>query len=350
MISNRRRTRVIDVGGVKMGGDHPVVIQSMTSTDTRDVTATVAQIKRLEEAGCEIVRIAVPDKVAAAAVGDIKRQINIPLVADIHFDYRLALMSMENGIDGLRINPGNIGSLERTQMVVDMAKKKNIPMRIGVNAGSLEKPLLEKYGVSAIAMVESALNHAKIVTDMGYENLAISLKASSVNLTVEAYRLAAEKTDFPMHVGITESGTVKGGTIKSSVGIGIILGMGIGDTIRVSLTGDPVDEIYVAKEILKSLGLRRFGVEFISCPTCGRTEVDLLEIATKVEEYCQTLKKNITVAVMGCVVNGPGEAREADIAIAAGKGQGLIIKKGEILYKVPEHELLPALIKEIEKF
>lgn len=345
---NRRHSRVIDVGGVKLGGGNPIVIQSMTNTDTRNAEATINQIKSLEEVGCEIVRVAVPDEAAAGAIKKIKASINIPLVADIHFDYRLALMSMEAGVDGLRINPGNIGSRERIKAVVDMARAGNIPLRIGVNAGSLEKELLAKYGVSAKAMVESSLNHAKIVTDMGYENIALSLKASSVLLTVEAYELAATACDFPLHVGITEAGTVRSGTIKSAVGIGIILAKGIGDTIRVSLTGDPTEEIYAAKEILKSLGLRRFGVEFISCPTCGRTEVDLIAIADKVENLCSKLNKNIKVAVMGCAVNGPGEAKEADIGIAAGKGYGLIVKKGEILCKVPEEKLIETLMKEIE--
>ncbi|MCL1925135.1 MAG: flavodoxin-dependent (E)-4-hydroxy-3-methylbut-2-enyl-diphosphate synthase [Defluviitaleaceae bacterium] len=345
---NRRKSRVVTAGGLKFGGDNPIVIQSMASTDTRDAKATIEQIKNLEEVGCEMVRVAVPDKQAAAALSEIKKGIHIPLAADIHFDYRLALMAIENGVDYLRINPGNIGSEERTRMVVEKAKERNIPIRIGVNAGSLEKPLLEKYGVCAEAMVESAMNHVKILEDMDFHNIMISLKASSVPLSIEAYQKAASLSDYPLHVGITESGTVRTGTIKSSVGIGIILGMGIGDTIRVSLTGDPREEIHVAKNILKSLGLRRFGVEFISCPTCGRTEIDLIKIANEVEEKLAKMNKNISVAVMGCAVNGPGEAREADIGIAAGRGSGLIIKKGEILYKVPEDQLVEALMKEIE--
>ena len=344
----RRKSRVVTAGGLNFGGENPIVIQSMASTDTRDAKKTIEQIRSLEEVGCEMVRVAVPDKQAAAALTEIKKGIHIPLAADIHFDYRLALMAIENGVDYLRINPGNIGSIERTKMVVEKAKERGIPIRIGVNAGSLEKPLLEKYGVCAEAMVESAMNHVKILEDMDFGNIMISLKASSVPLTIEAYTLASKLSDYPLHVGITESGTVKTGTIKSSVGIGIILGMGIGDTIRVSLTGDPVEEIHVCKNILKSLGLRRFGVEFISCPTCGRTEVDLIKIANEVEEKLSKMNKDISVAVMGCAVNGPGEAREADIGIAAGRGGGLIIKKGEILYKVPEDELVTALMKEIE--
>ena len=346
---NRKITRTIEVGGVKLGGGNPIVIQSMTNTDTRDVAGTVAQIKALEEVGCEIVRVAVPDTKAAESIKDIVKNINIPLVADIHFNYRLALSVMENGVSALRINPGNIGSKERTKMVVEMAKKKNIPIRIGVNSGSLEKGLLEKYGLTAQAMVESALNHLKIITDMDYHNVVISLKSSSVTLSIEANQLISKVCDYPIHLGITESGTVKNGSIKSSVGLGVILSQGIGDTIRVSLTGDPLEEIYAAKEILKALGLRRFGVEFVSCPTCGRTEVDLITIANKVEELCRGIKKNIKVAVMGCAVNGPGEAKEADIAIAAGRGEGLIIKKGKIMYKVPEHKLVEALMSEIDK-
>ncbi|MCL2610053.1 MAG: flavodoxin-dependent (E)-4-hydroxy-3-methylbut-2-enyl-diphosphate synthase [Defluviitaleaceae bacterium] len=344
----RRKSRVVTAGGLKFGGDNPIVIQSMTNTDTRDAKATIAQIKSLEEVGCEMVRVAVPDKEAAATLKEIKNKINIPLAADIHFDYRLALMSIENGIDYLRINPGNIGDEERTRMVVEKAKERNIPIRIGINAGSLEKSLLEKHGVCAEAMVESAMNHVKILENMDFHDIMISLKASSVPLTIEAYQKTAILSDYPLHIGITESGTIRTGTIKSSVGIGIILGLGIGDTIRVSLTGDPCEEIHVAKNILKSLGLRRFGVEFISCPTCGRTEVDLIKIANEVEEKLSLIDKNISVAVMGCAVNGPGEAREADIGIAAGTGEGLIIKKGKILYKVPEKDLINALMKEIE--
>jgi len=341
----RQNTRVINIGGVLMGGGNPIVIQSMTNTDTRDVAKTVAQIHALEAAGCEIIRVAVLDKEAALAIKEIKKQISIPIAADIHFDYQLALLSMENGADKLRINPGNIGGSDNVRQVVEMAKAKNIPIRIGVNAGSLD----EKYGKpTAEAMVESAMEHAKLVTDLDYHNIVISLKASSVPLTIEAYKQASERTDFPLHVGITEAGTVYSGTIKSSVGIGAILANGIGDTIRVSLTGDPVEEIYVAKEILKSMGLRKFGVELISCPTCGRTQLDMIHVANEVERLCKDINKDIKVAVMGCAVNGPGEAREADVGIAAGKGEGLIFKKGKPLYKVPEGELVQALMREIE--
>ncbi|MCL1997111.1 MAG: flavodoxin-dependent (E)-4-hydroxy-3-methylbut-2-enyl-diphosphate synthase [Defluviitaleaceae bacterium] len=348
-MKHRAKTRVVNVGGVKIGGDNPIVIQSMTNTDTRDAVATISQINALADAGCEIVRVAVPDMDAASAIKDIVNGIHIPLVADIHFNYRLALTAMENGVNGLRINPGNIGGKDRTKAVVEMAKKKNIPMRIGVNGGSLEKDLLEKYGLTPKAMVESALRHVKILEEMEYNDIAISLKASTIPLTIDANMLMSQSCDYPLHLGITEAGTVKGGSIKSSVGIGVMLSQGIGSTIRVSLTGDPVEEIYVAKEILKALGLRRFGVEFVSCPTCGRTEVDLISIANRVEELCLKLDKNIRVAVMGCVVNGPGEAKEADIAIAAGKGEGLIIKKGQILRKVREDMLIEALMTEIEK-
>lgn len=343
----REQTKVVNVGGVKIGGGNPIVIQSMTNTDTRDIKATTAQIKALEEVGCEIVRVAVPDEAAANAIKYITKNIKIPLVADIHFDYKLALMAMENGAQGMRINPGNIGSHERIAKVVKMAKERDIPIRVGVNSGSIEKDILAQYGVCAKAMVKSALNHVRIIEDLDYDNIVVSLKASSVPLTIEAYQLVTKECAYPLHLGVTEAGTIRAGSIKSAVGLGIMLAQGIGDTIRVSLTGDPVEEIYTAKEILKSLGLRRFGVEFISCPTCGRTEVDLISIANKVEELCAHLDKNITVAVMGCVVNGPGEAKEADIAIAAGKGQGLIIKKGEIVCKVPEDKLVETLMDEI---
>lgn len=346
----RKITNTVNVGGVLIGGNNPIVIQSMTNTDTRDIKKTVQQIIALEKAGCQIVRVAVPDMEAADAIKEIKRKINIPLAADIHFNYKLALRSMENGIDKLRINPGNIGSIDKTKIVVKMAMQKNIPIRIGVNAGSLNKDILEKYGgVTAEALLESALLHSKIVTNLNYNNIVLSLKSSSVPLTIEAYKLASKKTDFPLHVGVTESGTVFGGSIKSAVGIGSILSLGIGDTIRVSLTGDPVEEIYCAKEILKSLGLRKFGIEFISCPTCGRTQIDLITIASTVEKLCKDINKNITVAVMGCSVNGPGEARQADIGIAAGKGFGVIFKKGEIICKVKESELINTLMDEIQK-
>lgn len=346
----RKITRSVKVGNLLIGGGNNVVIQSMCNTDTRNVKETVAQIKRLEEAGCEMVRVAVPDMEAAKAIGEIKKEISIPLVADIHFDYRLALEAMEQGIDKVRINPGNIGSEEKIRAVVEKAKEKHIPIRIGVNSGSLEKDLLEKYGhVTPEALVESALKHVRILERYDFHDIVISIKASSVPFSIAAYSLLSQKVDYPLHVGITEAGTVWGGTVKSAVGIGSILAMGFGDTIRVSLTGDPVEEIRAAKEILKSLELRKFGVEFVSCPTCGRTQIDLVSIASQVEEKCRKINKNIKVAVMGCVVNGPGEAREADIGIAGGKGEGLIFKKGEIIKKVPENELIDALMAEIEK-
>ena len=349
MSFKRRKTREINIGGVKIGGDNPIAIQSMCNTDTRDVKATVDQIKRLEKAGCEIIRVAVPDMEAAECIRDIKKSIDIPLVADIHFDYRLALRCMENGIDKIRINPGNIGSADRVKQVADMAKRNGIPIRIGVNSGSLEKSLVEKYGgVTPQGMVESALGHIKLLEENDFYDIAVSIKASNVPFSVEVYELLSDTVDYPLHVGITEAGTVWGGTVKSAVGIGAILSRGIGDTIRVSLTGDPVEEIYAAKEILKSLELRKFGVEFISCPTCGRTSIDLIKIANEVEERVRNIDKNIKVAVMGCAVNGPGEAREADIGIAGGHGEGLIFKKGQILRKVPEDRLVEELLKEIE--
>lgn len=349
MSFKRRKTREINIGGVKIGGDNSIAIQSMCNTDTRDVKATVDQIKRLEKAGCEIIRVAVPDMEAAECIRDIKKSIDIPLVADIHFDYRLALRCMENGIDKIRINPGNIGSADRVKQVADMAKRNGIPIRIGVNSGSLEKNLVEKYGgVTPQGLVESALGHIKLLEENDFYDIAVSIKASNVPFSVEVYELLSDTVDYPLHVGITEAGTVWGGTVKSAVGIGAILSRGIGDTIRVSLTGDPVEEIYAAKEILKSLELRKFGVEFISCPTCGRTSIDLIKIANEVEERVRNIDKNIKVAVMGCAVNGPGEAREADIGIAGGHGEGLIFKKGQILRKVPEDRLVEELLKEIE--
>ena len=345
----RRKTREINIGGVKIGGDNPIAIQSMCNTDTSDVKATVDRIKSLEKAGCEIIRVAVPDMEAAECIRDIKKSIDIPLVADIHFDYRLALRCMENGIDKIRINPGNIGSADRVKQVADMAKRNGIPIRIGVNSGSLEKSLVEKYGgVTPQGLVESALGHIKLLEENDFSDIAVSIKASNVPFSVEVYELLSDTVDYPLHVGITEAGTVWGGTVKSAVGIGAILSRGIGDTIRVSLTGDPVEEIYAAKEILKSLELRKFGVEFISCPTCGRTSIDLIKIANEVEERVRNIDKNIKVAVMGCAVNGPGEAREADIGIAGGHGEGLIFKKGQILRKVPEDRLVEELLKEIE--
>ena len=341
-------TREINIGGVKIGGNNPIAIQSMCNTDTRDVKSTVEQIKKLEKAGCEIIRVAVPDMQAAECIRDIKKSIDIPLVADIHFDYRLALKCMDNGIDKIRINPGNIGSADRVKQVANMAKKNHIPIRVGVNSGSLEKELVEKYGgVTPQGLVESALRHVKLLEQNDFYDTAISIKASNVPFSVEVYELLSNTVDYPLHVGITEAGTVWGGTIKSAVGIGAILSRGIGDTIRVSLTGDPVEEIYAAKEILKDLNLRKFGVEFISCPTCGRTSIDLIKIANEVESKIKDIDKNIKVAVMGCAVNGPGEAREADIGIAGGHGEGLIFKKGEILRKVPEEKLVDELLKEI---
>lgn len=346
----RTETKTIQIGNLKMGGGNPVVIQSMCNTDTRDIAATVAQIHALEQAGCELVRVAVPDMQAAEAVGEIRKQIHIPLVADIHFDYRLALKVMELGIDKVRINPGNIGEESRIQQVVEMAKQKNIPIRIGVNSGSLEKDLVEKYGgVTPQGLVESALRHVKILEKYDFHNIVVSIKASDVPFSIEAYHILAEHIPYPIHVGITEAGTLYSGTIKSAVGIGAILAMGIGDTLRVSLTGDPVEEIKAAKEILKNLGLRKFGIEMISCPTCGRTQIDLISIANEVEKRCAAYQKDIKVAVMGCVVNGPGEAKEADIGIAGGNGVGILFKKGELIRKVDENQLVEALMEEIEK-
>lgn len=345
----RKHTKKVSVGNLYIGGDSPVTIQSMTNTDTRDVKATVEQIKRLEDAGCEIIRVAVLDMSAAQAVKSIKKQINIPLVCDIHFDYRLALECLKNKCDKIRINPGNIGDNDRVKAVVNAAKERGIPIRIGVNSGSIEKPLLQKHGVSAEAMVKSAQSHIKILEDLNFTDIIISLKASSVPLTIETYKMMSEVSDYPLHVGITEAGTVWAGTIKSSVGIGSILSQGIGDTIRVSLTGDPVEEIGVGINILKSLGLRKQGAELISCPTCGRTQIDLITIANEVEQRISKINKNIKVAVMGCSVNGPGEAREADIGIAGGIGEALLFKKGEIIRKIPEDKIVEELIKEIER-
>lgn len=347
---SRKKTREVNIGGVKIGGDNPIAIQSMCNTDTRNVEETVKQIKELENAGCEIIRVAVPDMQAAEAIKDIKRQIDIPLVADIHFDYRLALKAIDGGIDKIRINPGNIGSEDRVKQVADMAKKNGIPIRVGVNSGSLEKHLVEKYGgVTPEGLVESALGHVRLLEKYDFYDTVISIKASNVPFSVEVYELLSETVDYPLHVGITEAGTVWGGTVKSAVGIGAILSRGIGDTIRVSLTGNPVEEIYAAKEILKDMNLRKFGVEFVSCPTCGRTSIDLISIANEVESRVKNIDKNIKVAVMGCAVNGPGEAREADIGIAGGHGEGLIFRKGEIIRKVPENMLVDELMKEIEK-
>lgn len=346
----RTGTREIQVGNIKMGGGNPIVIQSMCNTDTRDPKATVKQILALEEAGCELVRLAIPDMKAADAVGEIKKHIHIPLVADIHFDYRLALRVMELGIDKVRINPGNIGDIDRIRQVVEMTKAKHIPIRIGVNSGSLEKELVEKYGgVTPQGLVESALKHVRILEELEFYDIVVSIKASDVPFSLEAYRILSEQIPYPIHVGITEAGTLYSGTIKSAVGIGAILAMGIGDTIRVSLTGDPVEEVKAAKEILKSLGLRKFGPSLISCPTCGRTQINLISIANEVEKRLASCQKDIKVAVMGCVVNGPGEAKEADIGIAGGNGVGILFKKGELIRKMPENQLVDALMEEIEK-
>lgn len=344
----RDNTKVIKIGDRVIGGGNPILIQSMTNTKTEDVEATVAQILRLEEAGCEIIRCTVPTMEAALALKEIKKQIHIPLVADIHFDYKMAIAAMENGADKIRINPGNIGSIDRIKAVVDCAKERNIPIRIGVNSGSLEKELVEKYnGVTAEGIVESALDKVKIVEDLGYDNLVVSIKSSDVMMCAKAHELIAEKCKYPLHVGITESGTVFSGNIKSSVGLGIILSQGIGDTIRVSLTGDPVEEIKTAKLVLRTLGLRKGGIEVVSCPTCGRTQIDLIKLANEVETLVAGIPLDIKVAVMGCIVNGPGEAKEADIGIAGGKGEGLLIKKGEIIKKVPEDQLLATLKEEL---
>lgn len=350
-IGKKRATREIHIGDRVIGGNHPILIQSMTNTKTEDVQATVAQILQLEKAGCEIIRCAVPTMEAAQALGEIKKQIHIPLVADIHFDYRLAIAAMENGADKIRINPGNIGSSQRVQAVVDEAKKRNIPIRVGVNSGSLEKKYIEKYGkVTPEGIVESALEKVQMIEQMGYENLVISIKSSDVLMCVKAHELISQKTDYPLHVGITEAGTVMVGNMKSAIGLSLILSQGIGDTIRVSLTGDPVEEIKSAKLILRTLGLRKGGITIVSCPTCGRTQIDLIGLANQVEEMLADYEdKECKVAVMGCVVNGPGEAKEADIGIAGGIGEGLIIKKGKVIRKVPEEQLLEALREEIEK-
>lgn len=344
----RDNTKKIRIGNVTIGGGSPVAIQSMTNTKTEDVVSSVAQIERLTAAGCDIIRMAVPTMEAAKALGEIKKQIRIPLVADIHFDYRLALAAMENGADKIRINPGNIGDEDRVRQVVEMAKERDIPIRVGVNSGSLEKHLVEKYGkVTAEGLVESALDKVAMIEKFGYDNLVISIKSSDVMMCVEAHELIAKQTAYPLHVGITESGTINRGNIKSALGLGLILRQGIGDTIRVSLTGDPVEEIKSAKIILSTLGLRRGGVEVVSCPTCGRTQIDLIGLANQVENMVEDIDLDVKVAVMGCVVNGPGEAKEADFAVAGGKGEGLLMKKGEIIKKLPESELLGALREEL---
>ena len=345
----RHATREVRIGKRVIGGTNPIAIQSMTNTRTEDVNATVAQIRKLTQAGCEIIRCAVPTMEAAEALAEIKKQIEIPLVADIHFDYKLAIAAMEYGADKIRINPGNIGSADRVRAVVDVAKERNIPIRVGVNSGSLEKELVEKYhGVTAEGIVESALDKVKLIEDMGYDNLVISIKSSDVMMCVRAHELIADQTDHPLHVGITEAGTLISGNIKSSIGLGLILNQGIGDTIRVSLTGDPLEEIKSAKLILKTLGLRKGGIEVVSCPTCGRTKIDLIGLANQVETMAAEFPLDIKLAVMGCVVNGPGEAREADLGVAGGIGEGLIIKHGEVYKKVPESELLSALRYELE--
>lgn len=347
----RKITKIINIGNLKIGGNNPIRVQSMCNTKTQDVKSTVRQIKELEETGCEIIRVAVPDMEAAKALGEIKKQIKIPLVADIHFDYRLALEAIKQGMDKLRINPGNIGDKTKTEAVVKAAKKAGVPIRIGVNSGSLQKDILEKSGgkVTASGMVESVVRHIKILEDLDFDQIIVSLKASDVPRTIEAYKLFSEKYDYPVHLGVTEAGTSWSGSLKSAVGIGSLLSQGIGETIRVSLTASPLEEVRVGWEILKSLGLRDRGSILISCPTCGRTEIDLISLANKVEKAISNIKQPIKVAVMGCVVNGPGEAREADIGVAGGKGVGAIFIKGKVIKTVPEKEILPELIKEIKK-
>ena len=343
-------TRQIFVGGVPVGGGAPVTIQSMTNTPTDDVTATVAQIRRLETAGCQIIRVAVPDMAAAKAVGDIKAQIHIPLVVDIHFDYKLALACVEAGCDAVRINPGNIGGADRVKAVAEACKAKRIPIRIGVNGGSLEKPLLAKYGgVTPEALVESAFGHIALLEQYDFHDICVSLKSSSVPVTMAAYRLMSEQSDYPLHLGVTETGTIRMGTLKSAIGIGGLLALGIGDTMRVSLSADPVEEVLAARDILKAAGLRREGADLISCPTCGRTRIDLIALANEVEERLKAVEKPITVAVMGCVVNGPGEAAAADVGIAGGNGEGLLFRKGEIVKKVPQNQLVDELFALVDQ-
>jgi (E)-4-hydroxy-3-methylbut-2-enyl-diphosphate synthase len=346
---HRDHTKVIQIGNKVIGGGNPILIQSMTNTKTEEVKATINQIKELEEVGCDIIRCAVPSMEAALALKGIRKEITIPLVADIHFDYRLAIAAMENGADKIRINPGNIGSKENVKAVVDVAKERNIPIRVGVNSGSLEKSIIEKYGsVTAEGIVDSALDKVRIIEELGYDNMVISIKSSNVMVSVKAHELIAQKTNYPLHVGITESGTLLSGNIKSSIGLGIILNQGIGDTIRVSLTGNPIEEIKSAKLILKTLGYRKGGVEVVSCPTCGRTQIDLIQLANQVENLVGQYDMDIKVAVMGCVVNGPGEAKEADIGIAGGKGAGMLIKKGVVIKTMPEDQLLEALKEELD--
>jgi len=345
---NRRSAKEVYVGSVKVGGNALISVQSMTNTDTRDAASTVKQIKELESAGCEIIRVAVPDHAAVNSLQPILDEISIPLIADIHFNYQLALDALEKGVHGLRINPGNIGGEEKVAAVVTAAGKKNVPIRIGVNAGSLEKDLLQLYGgITAEAMVESALRHIRILEQLQFNDIKISLKASNVPLMVDAYRILAHKVDYPLHVGVTEAGTLRAGTVKSAVGIGMLLAEGIGDTIRVSLTGHPIHEVQVGYDILKTLGLRKKGIELISCPTCGRTEIDLISIAEEVEDKLKGIDLPLQVAVMGCAVNGPGEARHADIGIAGGKGQGLLFKKGKIIRKIAGDKLADELVSEV---
>lgn len=351
MSYKRRLSKEVSVGSLKIGGNNPISIQSMTNTDTRDAKATIDQIKRLEEVGCDVVRVAVPDMEAAKNIGEIKKNVNIPIIADIHFDYRLALEAIDQGVDGVRINPGNIGSIDRVKMVVNKCRDKNLKIRIGVNGGSLEKELLEKYGsATAEALVESAMGHVKILEDLDFHNIVISLKSSDIYKTLDAYELIAKKVDYPLHIGITESGSVKKGTIKSSIGVGALLLKGIGDTIRISLTGDPTEEVIVGKEILRSLDLLNDKIKVISCPTCGRCNIDLISVVNEVEEKINKVDKDITVAIMGCAVNGPGEAKEADIGIAGGKGEGLLFKKGEIIRKINGDKLVDELLAEIENY
>lgn len=351
MSYKRRLSKEVSVGSLKIGGNNPISIQSMTNTDTRDAKATIAQIKKLEEVGCDVVRVAVPDMEAAKNIGEIKSNVNIPVIADIHFDYRLALESIDQGVDGVRINPGNIGNIDRVKMVVNKCKENNLKIRIGVNGGSLEKDLLEKYGsATAEALVESALRHVKILEDLEFYNIVISLKSSDIYKTIDAYELISKKVDYPLHIGITESGSVKKGTIKSSIGVGALLLKGIGDTIRISLTGDPTEEVIVGKEILRSLDLLNDKIKVVSCPTCGRCNIDLISVVNEVEDKISKIDKDITVAIMGCAVNGPGEAKEADIGIAGGKGEGLLFKKGEIVRKIKGDNLVEELLSEIDKY
>lgn len=351
MSYNRRISREVSVGNVKIGGNNPISVQSMTTTDTRDANSTIAQIKKLEAVGCDIVRVAVPDMEAAKSIGKIKAEVNIPVIADIHFDYRLALEAIEQGVDGVRINPGNIGSIEKVKAVVEKCKERNLKIRIGVNGGSLEKELLEKYGsATPEALVESALGHVKILEDLDFHNIVISLKSSDIYKTLDAYEIISKKVDYPLHIGITESGSVKKGTIKSSIGVGALLLKGIGDTLRISLTGDPTEEIIVGKEILRSLDLLNDKIKVVSCPTCGRCNIDLINTVNEVEKKISDIEKNITVAIMGCAVNGPGEARDADIGIAGGKGEGLLFKKGEIVRKIKGDRLVEELLEEIQKY